>query len=345
MHTRMTFLTGRARTWSLALALWMVLPVPGPAATRIKLATLAPKGSSFHQTLLAMGEEWKQAPNGGVSLTIFTDGTMGSEADMVRRMRIGQIQAAMLTAVGLGEIDRSVTALQLMPMMFNSWDEVDYVREKMQGQFEQALLDKGFVVLFWGDAGWVHYFSKEPVLTPDDLRKLKVFVTAGSGEGTDILKEMGYHPVPLETTDILPGLQTGLISAVPTIPVYANAGQFYREAPHMLALKWVPLVGGTVISKRVWDRLAPAAQAALKKSAAEAGRKIRSRSREENDEAVEAMQKRGLQVHPVTPDLRALWQKTADEAYPKIRGQMVPAPIFDEAQALLRQYRAAHPEK
>ncbi len=223
------------------------------AAIRVRLGTLAPKGSSYHQILLGMAEKWHQAPGGGVSLTIFSDGSMGGEADMVRRMRVGQIQSGLLTVVGLSAIDPSVAALQDMPMMFHSLDEVEYVRQKLSPTIERKLLDKGFVVLFWGDSGWVRFFSKQPVLYPADMKKMKLFTWAGDAHQLDIMKTGGYQPVPLETNDILPSLQTGLINAVPSTPFYALAGQFYGPAPHMLELNWAPLVGGAVITKKTWD--------------------------------------------------------------------------------------------
>ena len=113
------------------------------AAVRVRLGTLAPKGSSYHQILLSMAEKWRQAPGGGVSLTIFSDGSMGGEADMVRRMRVGQIQSGLLTVVGLSAIDPSVSALQDMPMMFHSLDEVDYVRQKLSPTIEKKVIGKG----------------------------------------------------------------------------------------------------------------------------------------------------------------------------------------------------------
>src|SRR5579864_3571453 len=142
---------------------------------RIKLATLLPRGSSAHQTLLAMGEKWRQAPGASVGLTIYTDGTMGGEAEAVRRMRIGQLQASLLSVAGLAEIDRSVTALQYMPMVFRSLDEVDYVRERLRPVLDKRLEEKGFVALFWGDAGWVRMFSKKPAMRPEEVKKLKMF--------------------------------------------------------------------------------------------------------------------------------------------------------------------------
>lgn len=179
--------------------------------TRIKLATWAPRGSSYHQMLLAMGEKWRQAPEGGVGLVVYPDGTMGGEPDIVRKMRVGQLQAGLLTVTGLSEIDPSVSALQNMPMMFRSLEEVDHVRKGLQPELEKRLAEKGFLMLAWGDLGWVRIFSKEPVVRPKDLERMKLFVTAGDNAAVELLKAMGYQPVPLEWSDILPGLQTGMI--------------------------------------------------------------------------------------------------------------------------------------
>ena len=312
------------------------------AQTRIKLGTLAPRDSSFHRILLAMGEKWRQAPGGGVTLTVYPDGAMGGEADMVRKMRIGQVQAGMLTVVGLSEIDPAVTALQNMPMMFRNLQEVDYIREKLRPNLEKRLLDRGFVVLFWGDAGWIRFFTKVPAIHPADMKKVKLFVWAGDNDQVDLMKNAGYQPVPLETSDILPGLQTGLITAVPTIPYFALSTQLYNQAPHMLALNWAPLVGGTVVTRKVWDSLPAETRAAMQKAADEAGVQIKARSRAESDEAVAAMQKRGLAVHTVTPEIEAEWRKTVESFQDEIRGRMVPAEMFDEVRRLLAEYRAAN---
>jgi TRAP-type C4-dicarboxylate transport system substrate-binding protein len=317
-----------------AAALW------AGAQARIKMGTLAPRDSSFHRILLAMGEKWRQAPGGGVTLTVYPDGAMGGEADMVRKMRIGQVQAGMLTVVGLSEIDPAVTALQNMPMMFRNLDEVDYIREKLRASLEKRLLDKGFVVLFWGDAGWIRFFSKQPVIHPADMKRMKLFVWAGDNDQVDLMKSAGYQPVPLETSDILPGLQTGLINAVPTIPFFALSTQLYNQAPHMLELNWAPLVGGTVVTRKAWEALPAETRAAMQKAADDAGAQIKARSRAESDEAVAAMQKRGLTVHPVTPEIEAEWRATVESYQEQIRGKLVPADMFDEVKRLLQEYRA-----
>jgi len=288
-----------------------------------------------------MREKLRQVPDGGVDLIVYPDGTMGGEADMVRRMRVGQIQAALLSMTGLSEIDKSVNALQDIGMIFRSLDEVEYVREKMRPMLEKRLADRGFVALFWGDIGWVRFFSKDAAVHPTQFMRMKLFAWAGDNEQIEIMKGMGFNLVPLETNDILPGLQTGLITAVPTAPLYALAGQFNSPCPHMLDLNYAPLGGAAVISKKTWDTLSSATQQALLKAGAEAGVEVTQRSRIESDQAVEAMQKRGLTVHHATPEIEAEWRTLAEGVYPKIRGGLVPADVFDEVERLVHEYRVS----
>jgi TRAP-type C4-dicarboxylate transport system substrate-binding protein len=291
-----------------------------------------------------MGEQWRQAPGGGVLLTLYPDGVMGSEADMVRRMRLGQLQAGMLTAMGLSEIEPAVTGLQYMPLMFRSLAEVDHIGARLQPMLEKRLEAKGFVVLFWGDTGWVRFFSRQPVLRFDDLRKSKLFVWAGSPAQIDSYRSLGFNPVPLETVDILPNLQTGLINAVPMPPSIALAGQVDVAAPHMLDLAWAPLIGAAVMTKKTWDAIPPEARDAVRKAATETGALLKADGRRESAESIQAMRKRGLQVHAVTAEGEAEWRREVEAAYPKIRGEVVPADIFDQVVGELKAFRAAKGE-
>ncbi len=336
----MTFVRLLAFSTSVLAAVIHPADVSAQEPVKISLGTLAPRGTSWHRSLLEMGERWRAAQGAGAAFIVYTDGSQGGEADMVRRMRVGQLNAALLSVVGLSEIDDSVAALQKMPMVFRSWDELDYLREKLRPTLEKRFLDKGFVVLFWGDGGWVRFFSKEPALHPADYRRMKMFAWAGDNPQVDIMKTLGYQPVVLEISDILPALQTGMINVVPSTPFYALIGQFYGHAPYMLDMNWVPIVGAVVITRKAWDAMSPSGQKALREAGDIAGAQLRAISRRENDESVEAMKKRGLKVQPVTPEVEAEWRRIAEQAYPMIRGKMVPAEMFDEVQRLLREYRA-----
>lgn len=330
----------------LALAGALFLASPGPAfaqgkgAPIIKMGTVAPEGSSWHRIFRTMGEEWKQAPGGGVILRIYAGGVLGDEPDMVRKMRIGQIQAAALTTAGLADIDNAVAALQI-PMMFRSYEELDHVRERLRPALEKRLEGKGFIVLNWGDAGWVMFFAKEAFATPDDLKKRRLFVWAGDNAALEIWKAAGFLPVPLASTDVLPGLQTGLIDAFDTTPLVALSSQWFGLAPHMLDLEWAPLVGATVVTKKAWSAIPPGTRAALLESAAKAGDRLKGEIRAANQEAIEAMRKRGLKIHPASPEVEDAWRRAAEGAYPRIRGGIVPRPMFDEVGRLRDEFRAS----
>ncbi|HEX4986528.1 MAG TPA: TRAP transporter substrate-binding protein DctP [Burkholderiales bacterium] len=321
--------------------LWLALAdADAEEPVRIRLGTLFPRGTSAYGNLVEMGEKWRQAQRGGASFVVYPDGSQGGEADMVRRMRVGQLNAALLSVVGLSEIDNSASALQKMPLVFRSWDELDHVLDRLRPTLEKRFLDKGFVVLLWGDSGWVRFFSREPALRPSDFRRMKLFTWAGDAPQVDIMKTLGYQPVVLEISDILPALQTGMINAVPSTPFYALVGQFYGQVPHMLELDWVPLVGAVVLTRKAWDAMTPEGQQGLRDAAAVASRQLREASRRQNEQAIEAMKKRGLKLQALTPEAAAEWHALAEQTYPMIRGRMVPADLFDEVLRLLEEYRA-----
>lgn len=327
-----------------AAPLWIgILLVAAPAvvaAPKLKLGTLAPVGTTYHKSLMTMAESWRKESAGSVDINIFAGGKLGGEAEMVGLMKINSLQAAMLTAVGLSEIEPAVAGLQNLPMGFRDLEEVDYVREKLRPMLEERMERKGFVVLFWSDAGWVRFFSNRPVSRPDDLRKLKLFTWSGSPEGVEIYQTAGFNAVPLETADIVPGLQTRLIDAVPVPPFFALAAQVDTRASYMLDLNWAPLVGAMVVRKETWDKIPAAIREKLMKSAAAAGSEVKAAGRKEMTDSVAAMEKRGLKVTPVTPELEAEWRRVAETVYPKIRGSLVPADVFDETLRILAEHRS-----
>lgn len=323
----------------LLLALSLIGPAQG-ADKQLRIGTLAPKNSLYHRQLMEVGEAWRAAQGGSAKYLVYPDGSQGGETDMARRMRIGQLQGALLSVVGLREIEPSIAALQAMPLLFHSWEEVDYVREKMRPAMEKKFFDKGFVVLAWGDAGWVRFFSKEAAVRPDDYKKMKFFAWGSESEQQEIMKSLGYTPVPLETADILPAIQTGMINAVPSTPYFALASQIYNTAPNMLDLNWAPIVGALVVTRKAWDEMSPEVQTIVRDAGAKAGAQIRAKARQEVDEAVDAMKKRGLAVNKPNPEQMKEWQALADSLYPKIRGRLVPAETFDEVMLHLKTFRS-----
>jgi TRAP-type C4-dicarboxylate transport system substrate-binding protein len=307
---------------------------------QLRIGSLVPKNSLYHRQLLDVAESWRTAQGAGAKYLVYPDGSQGGEAEMARRMRIGQLQGALLSVVGLREIEPSIAALQSLPLLFRNWEELDYVREKMRPAMEKKFLDKGFVVLAWGDAGWVRFFSKEAALRPDDYKRMKFFAWGSEPDQQNIMKSLGYTPVPLETTDILPAIQTGMINVVPSTPYFALATQVYNTAPHMLDINWAPIVGALVVTRKAWDGMSPAVQTALRAASDKAGAQIRTKARQEVEEAVDAMKKRGLTVNKPNAAQMKEWNDLAEKLYPRIRGTMVPNETFDDVMAHLKTYRA-----
>ena len=317
----------------------MAFSAGAAGGTELRIATVAPAGSSFHKRLQALGAEWSRGP-GGVSMNIYA-GTQGGELQIVRRMRVGQIQGAMLSAVGLAQIERSVTALQYMPMMFHNWEDVDAVREKLRPDLEKRLRDAGYVVMFWADAGWVRYFSSKPVNRLQDLKSMRVYASSGDPQSVELMKTY-YTPVVLEPDQILLGLRNGMIDALPVPAFLANFSQVPTYAPYMLDLRWAPVTGALVVTKKAWDKLDPAAQAWLRETSDRAGVEMRRASRAEDEQAVQAMKdKMGLKIVPLTAEAEREFRTEVARIYPRIRGTLVPAPMFDATVEVLKARHAA----
>ncbi len=329
------------RRLGLTLLLSLALTSLATAQTvQLRIGSVVPKNSLFHQQLMEMGEAWRTAQGSNAKFVVFTDGSQGGEAELARRMRIGQLQGALMSVVGLREIEPSIAALQNLPLLFRNWEEVDYVREKMRPAMEKRFLARGFVVLGWGDAGWVRFFSKEAAMRPGDFKHMKFFAWGSEPEQQAIMKGLGYTPVPLETADVLPSLQTGMINVIPATPYFALASQVYGTASNMLDINWAPIVGAIVVTQKAWDAMSPAGQQALRAAGEKAGLQMRTKARQEVDEAVAAMKKRGLTVNTPNSEQQREWTDLAEKLYPRIRGTMVPADTFDEVFFHLKAYRA-----
>ena len=314
----------------------------------IKMATLAPKDSPWCDVLTRMGERWKAISQGNVKLTIYAGGVMGDEPDTVNKLRIKLIQAVALSGAGMGDIEPGVACLQI-PLMFESYEELDYVRDKIAPKLEKKIEASGYLVLNWGDAGWVHFFSNKPVVKLDDLRRLKMFTWAGGNEELELWKANGFRPVPLAATDIQMALKTQLIDAIPTTPLYAEWNQCFTMAKFMNDVKWAPLVGATIVSKSAWEKIPEAQRAPMLQAARDSGRELRNGIRGMGDKAIAAMTaglpgKRMDRLTVVHADDVTLadWRKQTEAVYPKMRGKLISEDLFDEVRRLRDEYRASN---
>lgn len=322
----------------LFLTLFSVIQTDVKAEVQVRMGTAAPKGSPWHRLLEEMGVAWKKATAGEVSLNIYAGGVLGDESAMIRKMRIGQIQAAAISDAGLAQIDRGAYAL-MVPGMFDDYEEWDYVRKKANPDMEKKLREKGFVVLAWSSLGWVHFFSKEPMTGPEELTKIKLAASAADPTAVEIMKWAKLNPVPITLADMVTGLQTGLIDAFYFPIILAESSNLYRYAKNMNELKWAPLQGALILTENTWDQIIDSHQGLLLSISREIGERLQVETRRREEESLEAMQKRGLKVWPIDEEARLRWQEMAQNAYPRIRGELVTPDVFDQVMRWRDQYR------
>src|SRR4051794_26341615 len=239
----------------LAFALSLSLATAASAqAVRVKLGTMAPQGSTWHQLLQEMAQDFSKASGGKVELKVYAGGTQGNEGEMIRKMSIGQLHASSITAIGLHEITPEPQA-EDVPFMIDSYEEYDYVHERVRGKLEEAIAKKNYQVLQWGEVGFVYLFSTQPYQSPLDFGKGKVFTWNGDPAAEAAWKAAGFHPVVLSSTDLVPSLTSGMINIIGQSPLYAYTTNLYSRANNMLNLRWGFLTGATVVRKDVWEKI------------------------------------------------------------------------------------------
>ncbi len=317
----------------LALALSQTLLAQSSA---IKLATVVPDGSVWDKSLKQMGVDWKTGTADRVALTVFSGGSQGDESTVLRKIRLNALQGASLTVVGLSAIDWSFNVFNI-PFFYRSYDELNAVIEKLTPTLRQRVEQKGFVLVHWGHGGWLQVFSKQPVQTVADLKKMRLYTSAGDDTMTQWYKANGFQPRAMAMTDVLTGLTTGMIDALPTTPLASMSFQWYKQTPYMLDLGISPIVGATVISKRTWDRISPADRAKMSEISLKVEKQLQADVPKGDGLATLVMQNQGLKV---TKGTGPEWQQMASALGATMRGKMVPPDVYDLALRERDAYRA-----
>jgi TRAP-type C4-dicarboxylate transport system substrate-binding protein len=315
-------------------------PVPARAQAQvIKLATLVPEGSVWDKSMREMGAEWAASTQNRVILRVYPGGVAGDEPDLVRKMRIGQLQAAAVTTAGLADIDPAFNVFNI-PMFFTSYPELYATLAKLEPVLRQRLDEKGFVLLSWGHGGWVYFFTKTPVSSVDALRKTKMFLWAGDDKMVTLWKSQGFQPVPLAATDIMTGLQTGMIDSYPTTPLLGLTLQWYRQTPNMVGMGLAPLVGGLVMTKAAWSKISVADQARIMTACGKLQHRLEVEVPRQDTTAVAEMEKRGLKVNPVVGANAAQFRATAETFAAGMKGIRVPPDVHELARRERDAFRA-----
>ena len=335
-------LPARRPTALAALGLALLLPAAAAEArVNLRLATVAPRGSAYHLILDKMAAEIGRDTGGEVRIRIIAGGAAGDETAMISKMRIGQVQMAAVSNVGLAELDPSAWTLSI-PMVFRDYAEWDHVREAMNPTIEEALREHGFRTIAWADIGWLHFFSADPVHTLEDLQQQKLAGASNDQTVLDLLRWSGFDPVQINSVELVSGFQTGLIEAVPLPIVLAEGSQIYRSAKFMNDLPWAPMQGAVIVHDDAWERLDASQRDVVLRRAGEAASSFRETNRQQERKSLAAMKSRGLEVIEASSEFEAAWMETAEKLFPLVREQLVSPPVFDRVIQLRDDFRAAN---
>ena len=311
---------------------------------RLKIATMAPDGSAWLEELEAAAEEITARTDGRVSLRFYPGGTMGGDQAVLRKIRIGQLQGGVLLGGGLAQVDPNFD-IYTLPLLFGSYDEVDFVRNRIDRQLIDRLAGKGLIVFGIWETGFTYLMSSRARRTFEDLEGSKAWTPQGDPIGLAILSEAGIAPVPLPISDVLTGLQTGLIDTVAAPPVGALALQWFTKAPYFTDLPITYVYGGLVISAKSFAKISGTDQQIVRDVLSPAIERLDRRSRSDNEAARDGLVKQGVTVVEPTEETRIKWNQIAARA----RARLIDERGFDRAlvasiQDLLEEFRTAETE-
>jgi TRAP-type C4-dicarboxylate transport system substrate-binding protein len=313
------------------------------SAADLKLATVAPDGSHWMQQMRAGAEEIKTRTGGRVIVKFYPGGVMGNDSQVLRKIRVNQLQGGAFSAGGLAERYNGLN-LYGIPLLFRSLDEVDAVRAKLDPKIAAGLEQAGFVTFGFVEGGFANLFSNEPIRTVNDMKRKKVWVPDGDQISFLAMQELGLSPVTLPVTDVLTGLQTGLIEITFASPVVALVLQWHTKVKYITRLPVSYSYGVPAIEKEAFGRLSADDQQVVREVMTKTLSGLDHEARAENERAYETLLTAGLKPVEVGASDVDAWRHTLEGMYPQLRSRPdVNAELFDELQAILAEYRKAHP--
>lgn len=309
-------------------------------AQELKLASVAPDGSGWMRAMRAGAERVQEATEGRVVIKFYPGGVMGNDAQILRRVRVGQLQGGAFTAGGLS-VRYPPLLLYGIPLLFRSLDEVDYVRSVLDRELLAGLEQAGFVSFGFIEGGFAQLMSNDPIRSVEDMERKKVWIPDGDHISLLALESVGVSPVPLPVTDVLTGLQTGLLDVVASSPVAALVLQWHTKVKFVTDLPIAYSMGTVAIDSRAFAGLSAADQAATRRILTEVVQVLDGAAREDNDEALQAMHATGIQGVEVDRSQVSEWRATIESIYPTLRRREdVDRAFLDRLLSVIDDYRS-----
>ncbi len=330
--------THRTLLLFLILLLLGALPRTALAATTIKVALVTPEGSTWTRTLQEMAADVQRQTDNNVTFQIYAGGVSGDELDVLRKMRANRIQAAGFSGVGLGVVLPEIRILE-QPLLFENDEEIDHVKDMLFDDFAAGFEKKGYVLLGFAEAGFVYFFSQQPLNAPDALTSIKMWVWKGDPLAETFLKNFNIRTYPLSLADVNTGLETGMIDSFYSPPLAAVAFQWYSRIRYMLDYPMVNSTGALLINKRTFYRINEKDREILRKAARQYSRKLVALTRQDNREALAVLAESGVQMVKPTPAQLQQFRQSAEKTYQQNMPSLYSRQLFDRVQQILHQFR------
>ena len=309
----------------------------------LKFATLMPTGTSWTKLLDDWVREVEQKSEGRLTFKMYPGGVMGDEPDVLRKIRKGQLHGGMFTGYGIGRIYSPARVLEV-PFLFKNTDESDFVREQIMPELESGFRESGFELLGWPEVGFIHFFSKQPITSMDDIRKLNIWLWQGDSLGEAFFKAAAIDPIPLSIIDVYTQLSSrhGSIDTVYTSSFGAIALQWYTKLDYASQIPFTNAIGGLVVSNRFFNKLPDDLQQLLKTTGKRLGDDIRMQAREENKKSMAILEKNGIKFMFDWSDVNMTEMlEIRDLAAKHLEAtNYIPASTFTKAQKLVTDFRA-----
>ena len=297
----------------LILTALLIFSTSSAFSMTLKLATLAPAGTSWMNEMKQGAEEISKKTDGRVKLKFYPGGVMGNDKSVHRKIRVGQLHGGAFTSGGLSHAYPDIQALSL-PMLFQSFDEVDYVRSKIDPLLKQNIEDNGFVLLGISEGGFARILSQSRLIDLESIRKSKVWIPEGDELVQWTFNTLGISPVSLPVSDVFTGLQTGLIETVTVSPTAAIAFQWHSNMSYMTETPVIYIIGTLAIKKQVFDKLSSADQAIVREEIDRVFKRLDIINRSDNQEAAIALQNQGIEFVRPSEDELTRWRQLSDKA-------------------------------
>lgn len=323
-----------------ALLFFMGLVVLLPAhATVFKIATIAPDGTRWMEEMRKGADEIEKQTAGRVQIRYYPGGVMGNDKSVLRKIRIGQLHGGAITGGGLAEIypDSQVYSF---PFTFNSYAEVDHVRKRLDPMIVDGLKEKGFISFGISEGGFAYLMSSAPVAGVDNLKGRKVWVPEGDDISRASFESADISPISLPLTDVLTGLQTGMIDTIASSTVGAIALQWYTQVKYLNDAPLMYLYGTMVVKRDQFEKLSAADQAVVTRIMGDVFKHLDTINRADNEAAKDVLKQRGINfIHSTDVETRR-WREVSAPAMEKLKssGQFSPA-ILQSLNDALAEYR------